>query len=70
MEVTSDDPTIGRDSQWSMFIICFKFIYCFHYALNSFIAFIYVLNTFIAFIALNTFIAFIIALNTIYRFTF
>jgi hypothetical protein len=41
-----------------MFIICFKFIYCFNYPLNSFIAFIYALNTFITFIALNTFIAF------------
>ena len=42
------------------FIICFKFIYRFHYALDSFIAFRYTLNTFIAFrYALNTFIAFI-----------
>ena len=65
MEVTSDDPTMGRDSQWSMFIICFKFIYCFHYALNSFIAFYYALNTIIDFrYALNTFIAFHYALNT------
>ena len=47
------------------FTICFKFIYCFHYTLNLFIAFRYALNSFIASIhALNTFITFLYALNT------
>ena len=39
MEIIGDDPTMGKDSQWSMFIML-KYIYCFYYALNTFIAFI------------------------------
>ena len=51
--------------QWEMIhndpcLLCFKYVYCFHYALNTIYCFRYALNTFISFYyVLNTFIAFI-----------
>ena len=49
MEVISDNPTMGSDALNIVhndpclnivhLLFCFKYIYCFHYALNSFFAF-------------------------------
>jgi hypothetical protein len=62
MEVISDNSTMGSDALNIVhndpclnivhLLLCFKYICCFHYVLNSFIAFNIALNSFIASIML------------------